>query len=122
MQTGVESNMTSEERAVMNLITEGRMTAISATSISLIAGISERKVRQIIRHLIDQHHCCIGSATDEPVGFYRITDPGELADVVEALRHRGISILVRASRLSGNSLEEIFKQGRLELELYNGQA
>lgn len=27
-------------------------------------------------------------------------------------------VLVRASKLSGNSLEEIFKQGRLELEFY----
>lgn len=114
MRLGFE--LSKEEQTVITEIPEGRLSAVSSRVIALRLGIAERRARQIIRHLIDHHHCCIGSATDNPVGFYFITDPGELADVIGALRHRGISILVRASKLSGNSLEEIFRQGRLELE------
>ena len=91
-------DLTKEEQAVISQITEGRLTAVSSRRIALRLSMAERRVRQIIRHLIDEHHCCIGSATDDPAGFYLITDPGELADVIGALRHRGISILVRARR------------------------
>ncbi len=115
-QLALEFEMTIEERGILAAIDKGRMRARSAGDLARLTNVPERRLRQVIRHLIDYHHCVIGSATDEPPGFYVITDPGELADVLGTLRHRGISILVRAARISGNSLDEIFKQGRLELE------
>jgi hypothetical protein len=105
-----------DEQEILSSLGRGRMSAIPAGAIADRLAMDERKVRQVIRHLIDCHHAVIGSATDSPPGFYLVTDPGELADVVGALRHRGISILARAARISGNSIESIFHQGVLEIE------
>ncbi len=116
-QLALNFDLTREEQVIVNCLWPGRMRAVSASRISASTGINERRIRQVVRHLIDHHRLCIGSATDDPAGFFMLTDPGELADAIGALRHRGIMILVRAAKLSGNSIEEIFRQGRLELEV-----
>jgi hypothetical protein len=115
-QLTLNFDLTKEEQTVVNQLWPGRLNATGVAKISKTTGINDRRVRQIVRHLIDDHGLCIGSATDEPAGYFIATDPGEVADIVGAMRHRGISILVRASRISGNSLTEIIHQGVLELE------
>ncbi len=115
-QLTLDLDLTKEETYILGSLKPGRLCAIPASRIARDIGMSPRAVRMIIRHLIDHHHAVIGSATNRPAGFYLITDQGEFADALGALRHRGISILVRVANLSGNSLETVFHQGRLELE------
>jgi len=68
-------------------------------------------MRAVISHLRRQHGKLIGSNAH---GYYVPVTKEELYEVTKSLRHRGIMILVLASKLIGNSLEEVFHQGRIE--------
>ena len=102
-----------EEERIISLLKEGKENARCVKTLAGLVGVSEVKLREIVRHLIDEHGYCIGSRTGEPAGYYIITEPGEIDEVYRSLRHRGISILVRASKLKRISLEEVFGQGTI---------
>ena len=108
--------MTVEEQTVWGLLGHGRERAIGAGWLARMVGVPERRIRQVIRHLIMQHNILIATAVDEPAGFYIAIRREEIKHATRSLRHRGIMILMRAAKLSKISLEEIFHQGRLELE------
>ena len=103
----------SEEQRVVSLLKEGKENAVCVKTLAGLVGVSDVKLREIVRHLIDEHGYCIGSRTGEPAGYYLITEESEINEVYRSLRHRGISILVRASKLKRISLEEVFGQGLL---------
>lgn len=102
-----------EEQRIVSLLQEGKENARGVHWLAAMVGVSDVKLREIVRHLINEHGYCIGSRTGEPAGYYIITEPEEIDEVYRSLRHRGISILVRASKLKRISLEEVFGQGDL---------
>ena len=108
-----ERRLEPEEQRIISLLKEGKESAKGVHWLALMVGVSDVKLRETVRHLIDEHGYCIGSRTGEPAGYYIITEPGEIDEVYRSLRHRGISILVRASKLKRISLEEVFGQGSL---------
>jgi hypothetical protein len=108
--------MTVEEQVIWGLLGHGRERAIGAAWLSRMVGVPERRIRQVIRHLVMQHNILIATAVDDPAGFYIAIRREEVEHATKSLRHRGIMILMRAAKLSKISLEEIFHQGRLELQ------
>ena len=108
-----ERRLEPEEERIISLLKEGKENARGGHWLASMVGVSDVKLRELVRHLIDEHGYCIGSRTGEPAGYYLITEESEINEVYRSLRHRGISILVRASKLKRISLEEVFGQGSL---------
>ncbi len=108
--------MTPEEYRIYNLIGYGRNNAVSVKQIAKFTKYNDVFIRNTIRHLILVHNILIGSAVSPPSGFYIPQTKKEVDEATKSLRHRGISILVRAAKLQKLTLEEIFNQGKLEFE------
>lgn len=94
----------------------GKDRAVKVDVVARLTGISGKRVRQIVAHLVNEHGKLIGSSTCNPPGFYIIVDKEELTKQIESLRHRGIMCLKRAAKLGKSSLEEVYKQGKLALD------
>ncbi len=107
------SEFTSEEAAVWGCLRDrrGKGREIIGTRIAEITGIEYDRVRAIIAHLVSHHDRLIGSNAS---GYYIPVTREEIAEVTKSLRHRGITILVRAARLQKTSLVEIWNQTYLE--------
>lgn len=105
--------MTQEEKAVWRCIKDrrGKGFEILGTAIAAHTGIEYTTVRAIIAHLINHKGRNIASNSK---GYYVPVTPDEIREATRSLRHRGIMILWRASKLTGNSLEDVFHQGRIE--------
>jgi len=105
----------SDEAAVLALLREGRRAAVSSTIIEARTGLRPRRVQQIIRKLRLEGHN-IGSATQEPMGYYITDAQDENADMARKLRARGIKVLMVAAKFQRASLRMVFEQGMLEQE------
>ncbi len=113
-----QRDLSDEEYRVWEIIErhQGRENAIKVDALAWQTGIEGVRIREIVSHLVKEHGKLIGSSTGNPPGFYIISDKTELEKQIRSLRHRGIMCLVRAAALSKTSLEEIFKQGRLDID------
>jgi len=102
-----------EEQMIINILQtcKGKDKAILGANIASLTGISYDDVRQTISHLVNEHHCLIASYSK---GYYVPVTAEEVDAATRSLRHRGISILVRAARLQKSSIEDIFNQAKLE--------
>jgi hypothetical protein len=114
-QIEINFELTKEEQMVWEIVSQhkGKENAILGSVIAQIIGIEYDRVREIISHLIRKHDCLIASYSR---GYYIPVTAEEIAEATKSLRHRGISILLRAAKLQKISLEEVFHQGRLEFE------
>lgn len=108
-----DPELTTEERAVWDCIKDrkGKGNEILGTVIARRTGMDYRTVRAVIADLMNRKGRLIGSNSR---GYYVPVTKEEVYEVTKSLRHRGIMILVRAARLMGNSLEDVFHQGRME--------
>jgi hypothetical protein len=88
----------------------GRAQAIKADVLAIACGKDERAVRLAIKMLIEARGALIGSATDEPAGYYWIATPEELAQATQGLWHRAISCLVRISKLNKTGMQTVIGQ------------
>lgn len=115
-----EPSLNHEEWRVWNCVRDhrGKGNEVLGTRITEHTGIEYDRVRAIISHLRRQHGKLIGSNAH---GYYIPITKDELYEVTKSLRHRGIMILVLVSKLIGNSLEDVFHQGRLELTIEEKQ-
>ncbi len=97
-QTALIGRMTADEIRVAKIITKcrGRARAITARQIAYKTGIDGRRVRDIIKALVEEQHMAVGSSPAAPAGYYIITDPAELRQVRRSLVGRAVSILNRA--------------------------
>lgn len=104
-----------DEKAVWGCVKDrrGKGCEILGQSIATQTGIEYTTVRAIIAHLINHKYKLIGSNSK---GYYIPATPEEIDEVTRSLRHRGIMILMRASRLQKTSLVEIFQQSCIEFE------
>jgi len=94
----------------------GPESAIKVSDLAWRTGLKDQRVRELVSDLVVKHGKLIGSRTGNPPGYYIITDRRELEEHVRSLRHRGIACLVRAAALSRQSIEDIFRQGRLDFD------
>jgi len=113
-----QQGLSDEEYRVWEIIEQhqGRANAIKADDLAEETKIESVRIREIVSHLVKEHGKLIGSSTGNPPGFYVITDREELERQIRSLRHRGIMCLIRAAALSKSSIEEIFRQGRLDID------
>jgi len=110
--------MLPEEAALLTLITahHGRAHAISATTLTLQSGLSNRVVRRVIKTLIEEYASPIASTPTPPAGYYIPETLEEILATTESLKSRALSILTRMARLRRVALPEVLHQLSLELE------
>lgn len=107
-------HLLSDETAVLGCLGHGRGAAVSSTTIEERTGLKPRRVQQIIRKLRLEGHN-IGSASDDPKGYYITDAQDENADMARKLRARGIKVLMVAARFQKASLQMVFSQALLEV-------
>lgn len=80
-------------------------------------GMSNRGARNMIRDLVVHHYLPIGSSSagDHP-GYYWISDPQELEAAAQSLISRGVSTIVRGSKLLNMNKAQIVGQIEAALE------
>jgi hypothetical protein len=110
------SDLTHDETEILSRIGQGRESAVKEKYLSQETSLKGKEVREIIRHLIMFHGMLIASSPAD--GFWIAETEEEIREATRSLRHRGISILVRAAKLQRISVEEIFHQSRMEF--HNG--
>lgn len=112
-QLGIDYELTNEERMIIDILKDcrGKDNAMIGEALSIRTGIKYDEVRAIISHLVNDHHILIASCSR---GYFIPVNAAEVDAATKSLRHRGIMILMRASRLQKTSLEEIFHQARME--------
>ena len=105
--------MTSDEKAVWAAIEthRGRGKEIQVNALSARLAMPERRVRQVVSHLVNTHARPIGSNGN---GYYIATTREEVDAICASLRHRGIMILLRCARFQRASLHEVFGQAYIE--------
>lgn len=84
-------NFTDEERKIISLLPEGSNNPRSLAMMADLAGISKRRLRALIYHLVTDKALPIGSQSRRPSGYYWITNDEERAQ--------------SAARLSGQARE-----------------
>lgn len=115
-QIRIDFELTKEELHILRLLRRGRANALSVRFLAGMTNLKDVEVRQMIRHLIMEHDALIASSVGSPPGFYIAETAEEIGEATRSLRHRGLCILARASRLQRISLVEIFNQALLEFE------
>ena len=95
----------------MSLLPEGKDNAVTGRMIAQRTGIEYDRVRAVISHLVNRHGRLIASCSG---GYFIPVTEDEVREATRSLRHRGIMILYRASRLQRASIEEIFHQSVME--------
>lgn len=112
-QTRFDYEFNPGEKKIMDILQncKGKDSAILGAKISELTGITYDDIRQIISHLVNEHHVLIASHSR---GYFIPVSAGEVDAATRSLRHRGIMILMRAARLQKQSLEDIFHQGKME--------
>ncbi|HNP80160.1 MAG TPA: hypothetical protein PKN47_01755 [Nitrospira sp.] len=105
------------ESRVLTILREhrGRQAAIGKAELAKQTGVCERTVRDLIKHLIEEHHEPIGSCSGAPGGYFYINSPAELDLAMHELRTRIIEIAKRMSHLKKNSLADVLGQLAMEL-------
>lgn len=92
----------------------GRARAIKVSFLSHLSGAGERGVREMLKHLTEDHGVGIASTTEAPFGVYLIETADELNDYCDNLQSRGLSVLRRAAVLKKLHLPELLGQLALE--------
>lgn len=111
-----QKEMTVEQSLIHEIIKShhGKESAISAAEIVALTGIGDRKMRDIVKTLVEDHGIPIGSC---PAGFFIAVTEKEILGVFRTYLSWAFSLLKRASAFKRNShLDEILGQLRLELE------
>ncbi len=107
-----------DEQAVLDVLQwhRGRAQAIGLDVLAASAGLSERTVQYAIASLIESHGQPIGSATMRPAGYYLIETADELAESLNQLTHRIISLARRIAALKQSTTPIVLNQLALEIE------
>ena len=108
-------SLSPDEVAVLGCLQHGRESATSSTEIERRTGLRPRRVQQIIRKLRLEGHN-IGSATQEPMGYYITDEQGDNVEMARKLRARGIKVLMLAARFQRESLQMTFSQALIEFQ------
>lgn len=106
-----------QEGRVLTVLREhrGRQQAIGQRDLSEATGIHTRTVRDLIKHLIEEHGEPIGSASSPPAGYYLITSDVELETAQQEFKTRIVEMAKRLAQLRKNAPADVLKQLALEL-------
>lgn len=74
----------------------GRANAVSMHSIADAVGISARDVQAIVKFLVEERECAIGTSTARPFGYYSIRGLAELETNYRHFIRRGLSNIKHA--------------------------
>ena len=93
---------------------QGKAAAISAAELVSQTGIPDRKMRDLVKALVEEHGIPIGSC---PSGFFIAETAEEIDTVCHTYLAWAFSLLKRAKAFKRNSrLDEILGQLKLEME------
>ena len=109
--------MTPDEKRVLRVLQahRGRANAITGADLASRVELPWRACREVMKSLIEIHHCRIGSAPGRPPGYFMIETAEEAQEVYRVLRGQGLSTLKRAAVIRGIGLRELV--GQLSLEV-----
>jgi hypothetical protein len=85
------------------------------TAVAEHAGCATRQVQVIIKHLVEEHGCKIGSSTGKPHGYFWIVDPEDLARFEGQLKGRIIETARHLRAINKNALADVMGQLKLEV-------
>ncbi|MCK5607579.1 hypothetical protein KAR91_37190 [Candidatus Pacearchaeota archaeon] len=108
--------MSVEMRSILRIIQKckGKAQAIRVAVITHETDIPDRKARDLVKHLVEDHHYPIGSC---PAGFFMAETKEEIEEVYHTMVSWALSVLKRASAFKKNSrLDEVLGQLKLELK------
>ena len=110
--------LSDEERRVLGVLERhrGRDAAISAPQFAAAAGIPERRLRDVLRHLVIAHQVPMGSSPGTPAGYYLIVSDDERIRTRESLFGRALRILQRARAYDRSGYASRLC-GQMEIEL-----
>lgn len=92
-----------------------RENPIKKSQIAKKTGLHERKVRNILKHLVEHRGYRIGSTPNRPQGYFVIENLEDARDVCRRYRSQAISILMRERSLRQISIRELV--GQVEIDL-----
>lgn len=107
-----------EQAQVLALVRarRGRAAAIGVADLAAATGIDERRVQQVVKHLVEEHQAPIGTGTTPPHGYYWIVTDEERREVRDSLVRRAVSTLRRARAYDrGGWVSRLIGQAELEL-------
>lgn len=90
---------TSPEEAAILAILQARRDPIRGSEIAFLTGFPLRLVGKAVKRLVEEEELPILSTSAVPPGYYLAQHPDDVRACAQGLRRRGISCLVRASRL-----------------------
>jgi ribosomal protein S25 len=102
---------------ILSCLKFGKENAITQWEIAEKTGINARRVRQMIRELIEQHGVCIGSTPHQPAGYYLCQTKEELDENYNRLIKQAKKIMSRAVVFQKEPSAEI--RGQLELKQFS---
>lgn len=117
-QAAILFELSVEEMQIVEQLSycHGLENAVSNRKLAALTGIEERKAQDLVKHLVEEHHYPIGSATGKPHGYYWITTAEEQERSEKQLEHRIISTARRLARLRKNTPHAILLQLSLDME------
>ena len=112
-----ETKLTSEEAKVFALLKfhVGGARALKVEIAAHAAGVSQREIRDILKHLTEKHGLAIASSVEPPYGVYLVETAEELERYCEQLKGRALSALRRMAILRKQHLGELLGQMKLEM-------
>ena len=113
--------LTSDERLVWDTLStshRGRSEAITQASLSVAVGMPARRMRKVMKSLIQVHGLPVGSSPHQPAGYYTITNQAEAAEATARYYRQALSLLYRMRRLRDIALRELIDQLELDLKTY----
>lgn len=102
-------DLADDERRVLDVLEghRGRERAIVSADLARRAGVSERRLRSVLRHLVIAHRVAVGSATGEPAGYYLITSETERRAVRDSLFRRALRVLQRSRAYDRDGVADV---------------
>lgn len=121
--SGRDEGVLSDEGALVASIISNRLGEVSAISVgalSVLTGIPDRRLRAIVKALVELHGFCFCSS---PRGFYCPNGPDEVLSAARRLLSWSLSTMKRARVLRGSpELDRLYGQLELELKKIDGES
>ncbi|MYC16248.1 MAG: hypothetical protein F4Y39_21185 [Gemmatimonadetes bacterium] len=115
------SRLTPDESLVWDMLStshRGRDEAVTQAVLSVAAGMPARRLRNIIKSLVQVHGLPVGSTPHSPAGYFVVETPEELAEIVERYYRGALSLLYRMRRLKDIPIGDLAEQLMLDLRTY----